>query len=149
MNRTRQRGFTLIEILIVLVIIGILAMAIIPNLVGSDRPARIVTTKSNLASLRTVIQLFRAKTGRYPKDDLSDLLTESYNDQGRQIPFLREFPRELMSTNEGSNAVATTLSSSGGWYFDVKRAEVRVNYNKDLGTEWELKESEEKNPSKW
>ena len=61
------RGFTLIEILIVIAIIAILALAIIPNYVGFDVDARIVTTKSNLSVVRNRVSLYRAKEGAYPE----------------------------------------------------------------------------------
>ena len=150
MHITKRVCFTLIEIMIVLVIIGILALAIIPNVVGSDRPARIVTTKSNLNSLRTALQLFRAKESRYPKDDLSDLLTETYNDQGKNIHYLRSLPKELISDPNGNNKVTNTLGTGGGWYFDSKSAEIRVNYNKELDDDWGLDEDNpNKKPSEW
>ncbi len=145
----RQSGFTLIEIMLVLMIIAILALALLPNIVGSDRPARIVTTKTNLNTLRSQIQMFRTNENRYPKDDLSDLLTETYKDQGKEKHYLRKMPRELVSSKKGNNHVTNTLGTDGGWYYDTKSGEVYVNYNKELGDDWDLSDDDEKNPSKW
>src|SRR3989338_6182041 len=94
-------GFTLIEILIVVAIIAILALAILPNYVGFDVDARVVTTKSNLSVLRNRISLFRAKEGKYP-DSLSDLLKKTYNDAGVQVSYLKQVPAELVTEDRKS-----------------------------------------------
>lgn len=149
MIRETRRGFTLVEIMIVLAIIGILAMVLLPQIGGADRPAQIATTKANLNTIRTQIQLFRTKEGRYPNDDLSDLVNTTYSDMGVQRRYLRELPRELISSRTGRNTVTNTLGLSGGWHYDPRTAEVTVNYNKDLDDTWGLSKDEEANPSKW
>lgn len=149
MSRNRSGGFTMIEIMIVLAIIGILALMLLPNLVGADLPARRATSRGNLQTIRTSIQLFRAKEERYPKDDLSDLLTETYRDLEVEKHYLKNMPLELISDSTGLNSVTNTLGTSGGWHYDPKTATVSINYNKELGPEWDIKEGREKNPSKW
>src|SRR3990167_310588 len=89
------RGFTLVEILIVVAIIAILALAIIPNYVGFDVDARVVTTKSNLSMLRNRISLYRAKEGTYP-ESLNELLEKTYLDAGIEKPYLKSLPAELI-----------------------------------------------------
>ena len=90
----RNKAFTLIEILIVVAIIAILALAILPNYIGFDIDARVVTTKSNLSVLRNRISLYRAKEGKYP-ESLGDLIKKTYSDAGVQIPYLKQIPAEL------------------------------------------------------
>ena len=141
--------FTLIEIMLVLMIIAILALALLPNIVGSDRPARLVTTKTNLNTIRSTIQRFRTNENRYPKDDLSDLLTETFSDAGKVKHYMPKMPRELVSSKKGNNHVTNTLGTDGGWYYDIKSGEVYVNYNKELGDDWDLSKDDEKIPSKW
>lgn len=61
-----QQGFTLIEILLVVVIIGVFALLIVPNLVGRDDQARVVATKSDLQSVANALQLYKLDNYRFP-----------------------------------------------------------------------------------
>ena len=63
----RADGFTLIEMLIVIVILGILAMIIIPQITVSTEDAKISTLKSNLTSMRSAIEIYNAQHNqKYP-----------------------------------------------------------------------------------
>ena len=66
MVRRGSRGFTLIEMLIVIVVIAILALIVIPRLLGAGRKAKEASLKGNLHELRNVIQQFEADLGDYP-----------------------------------------------------------------------------------
>ncbi len=147
----RPYGFTLIEILIVITILGILAAAIIPNFIGFDKEARIATTRSNLDTLRGRIALFRAKENRYPKS-LGELLTETYSDAGVERTYLSKLPKELISSPKGDNDYVDQLSTDligdeGGWVYLIDKADVRVNYDVELDKSWE--DYEGQNPSTW
>ncbi|HEX5278263.1 MAG TPA: type II secretion system major pseudopilin GspG [Fluviicoccus sp.] len=61
-----QRGFTLIEVMVVVVILGILAAVIVPNVIGKDEQARITTTKSSLASIANALEMYRLDNHKYP-----------------------------------------------------------------------------------
>lgn len=149
MNRCRLGGFGIIEIMIGLAVISILAMMLLPQLVDADLPARGVTSQCNLQMIRNAIQLFIIKEERFPDDGLSDLLTETYSVLEVEEHYLSSIPLELISDATGMNSVTNTLSTSGGWYYDPKTATVSINYNRDLGPEWDIKTGEEKNPSRW
>lgn len=63
-NRT---GFTLIEIMLVVIIIGVLAAMVIPNMSGRGSQARIAAAKVDIeANLMTVLDLYELDNGRYP-----------------------------------------------------------------------------------
>ena len=68
-RKQKQQGFTLIEILVVIVIIGLLAGIVVPNLVGQVDDAKITTARSNMSSIANALTLYRLKKGRYPSSD--------------------------------------------------------------------------------
>lgn len=64
----RRRGFTLIEMLIVIVVIAILALIVIPRIMGAARRAKESTLRGNLHEIRTAIGHFEADCGCFPTD---------------------------------------------------------------------------------
>jgi len=62
----RTDGFTLIEIMVVITILGILAALIVPRVVGRTDDARIAATKQDIASVMQALKLYRLDNGRYP-----------------------------------------------------------------------------------
>ncbi|MBX3707379.1 MAG: type II secretion system major pseudopilin GspG [Pseudomonadales bacterium] len=66
---TRTRGFTLIEILVVVVIIGILGAVIVPNLLGRPDQARVTAAQSDLRSLANALDIYRLDNFHYPSTD--------------------------------------------------------------------------------
>jgi general secretion pathway protein G len=64
--RTRLAGFTLIEIMVVVVILGILAALITPGIMQRIDDAEIARTRSDLRSIETALRLFRMDNKRYP-----------------------------------------------------------------------------------
>jgi len=71
----RRKGFTLIEMLIVIVVIAILALIVIPRLLGAGRKAKEATLRGDLHQLRNAIQQFEADCGDYPSA-VSTLMTQ-------------------------------------------------------------------------
>ncbi|NIM04138.1 MAG: prepilin-type N-terminal cleavage/methylation domain-containing protein [Armatimonadetes bacterium] len=99
MLRKGNRGFTLIEMLIVIVVIAILALIVIPRLLGAGRKAKEATLKGDLHQLRNAIQQFEADMGDYPAA-LNQLVATTapsgtggtgidLDSQGYQGPYLR------------------------------------------------------------
>jgi general secretion pathway protein G len=65
----RSRGFTLIEIMVVITILGILAALIVPRVVGRTDDARIAAAKQDVASLLQALKLYRLDNGAYPSTE--------------------------------------------------------------------------------
>ena len=63
---TRQAGFTLIEIMVVVVIIGLLAAIIAPNVIGRIDDAQISKVKQDIRSIESALKLYRLDNFRYP-----------------------------------------------------------------------------------
>jgi general secretion pathway protein G len=64
-----RRAFTLLEVLIVIVILGLLVAVIAPNFMGTQRKAEIDLTASQIKSLSKQLDLFRTHCGRYPTSE--------------------------------------------------------------------------------
>ncbi len=129
-----QKGFTLLELLIVVTIVIILAAAIIPNFIGMDGGARIATTKSNLGTIRSRIVLFRANTGVYPAS-LAALTTGTYTDAGVQVKYLDKMPREFISSKTGSDATAASVGAgTAGWFYNSPK--VTLANDTPLDSKW-------------
>lgn len=93
MNNNRKRiGFTLIELVVVILILGILAAMIVPRVIGRGDDAKVAAAKSDLSSLANLVDQFRLDTGRYPttEEGLFALLDEPADVEGWRGPYPRK-----------------------------------------------------------
>ena len=76
--RAAGRGFTLIEIMVVIVILGVLAALVVPNVLSRTDDARIAAAKSDLGAIRQALKLYRPDNQRYPTTEqgLAALVTK-------------------------------------------------------------------------
>ena len=66
LRQTRSGGFTLIEIMVVVVILGILAATIIPQFIGTTQDAKVSAAKSTIAELESALERFNIHLDRHP-----------------------------------------------------------------------------------
>ncbi len=68
-NRRQQSGFTLIEIMVVVVILAILGAVVVPNLLGNVDEARITKANTDIKSIETALDLYRLDNSVYPTEE--------------------------------------------------------------------------------
>jgi general secretion pathway protein G len=68
-GKERRKGFTMVELMAVIIIIGILATMVVTNFMGQTDKARLITTKANLKKLHGAVIQFKMDTGQYPTEE--------------------------------------------------------------------------------
>lgn len=125
----KRKGFTLIEMLIVIVVIGILAMIIIPRLAGAARKGREAALRADLKGLRDAIEQFEGNTAAYPPD-LRDILAAdgvaiSGDTDGRGMSVDRTaYTGPYMQTGDGQ-LPKDPITGEANWVYDNTAGQVR------------------------
>lgn len=83
MRRHRSKGFTLIEILVVVSILAILGALVVPKIMDRPSEARVVAAKQDIGAILSALKLYKLDNGRYPSQDLGlqALVTKPSEDQ--------------------------------------------------------------------
>ncbi|MEM7810518.1 MAG: type II secretion system protein GspG [Planctomycetota bacterium] len=97
-RRSRRRGFTLLEVLIVLAILAVIAAMVVPNVLGSQRKANEDATRTSIYGFEQALKLYAAdNAGEYPTggDEVVDLLLATTDDDGNAVsPLLEAAPKD-------------------------------------------------------
>lgn len=65
----KQRGFSLIEIMVVVVILGILAALVVPKIISRPDEARVVKARQDVLAIQNALELYKLDNGFYPSTD--------------------------------------------------------------------------------
>ena len=117
-NRTRK-AFTLVEILIVVVILGILAAIVVPQFTSATQDAQTGNIRAQLKSLQNQVELFKARStdAQYP-----DLVADGWdgmidpNSDGSFVDgYIKSAPKNPFNS---STAIAAAAAAGNGWHYD-------------------------------
>jgi general secretion pathway protein G len=131
MKRKNSRGFTLVEILIVVIILGILAAIVIPQFTNASSNARNSSVQSTLQSIRSQIELYKIQHNDTPPtlaDTTGWAYLTSYSNTTGSIgttqnttyafgPYLQQTPSNPLLNLTGISGTAT--DTTNGWYYTV------------------------------
>ncbi len=131
----RSKGFTLVEILIVVVILGILAAIVIPQFTNASESAKSSSLVSQLQTIRSQLELYQVQhNGSYPtlaqlqaswgvmssKTDVDGTINAS----GAYGPYLQQPPKNAV---ENSSTVAAAAAAGVGWVYDASTGGIKAN----------------------
>jgi general secretion pathway protein G len=94
-HHRRQRGFTLVEMILVLVIIATLAAIVLPKMAGRGEQARVTAAQAQIAAFKTALDAFEVDNGYYPKGtSMQDLIQRPSDAQNWHGPYLDKIPQD-------------------------------------------------------
>jgi general secretion pathway protein G len=124
-----RSGFTLVEILIVVIILGILAAIVIPQFTDASTQARLSSLKSNLQTIRSQIELYKVQHNDSPPTSVATFnaqMTSQTNIAGAAGtdygPYLQAVPTNPF--NDANSVVA--VGATGGWAYDATSGEIHA-----------------------
>lgn len=91
LRKRRDGGFTLIELIVVITIIGILATFVVVNTAGRSDQAKVAKVKNDFKAIKSMASMFREDHGRWP-DSLEELLNPPESDSGMSFDYLESEP---------------------------------------------------------
>ncbi|MFH1783429.1 MAG: type II secretion system protein [bacterium] len=132
-------GFTLVELLIVIVILGILAAIVIARFAGATQESKEASLKSNLRTMRNVLETYRGKSRSsiYPQDldylwdgSQIDVSFERFIERIPIEPFTRSRNWEYATLNLNDSPIDrdSVITGTGGWVYDSVNGRVCINH---------------------
>ena len=101
----KQNGFTLIEIMVVLVIIAIMASFVVPSVINRPDQARLTKVKNDILTIESALDLYKLDNGNYPSNDdgLKELIADEDNLYLKRLP-LDPWNNPYQYANPGKNS---------------------------------------------
>ena len=122
-----RKGFTLVEILIVVIILGILAAIVVPQFTEASGDAKISALSSDLQTVRSQVQLYRLQHGGDWPDNLVTQMTTQTDVTGAAGtdfgPYLTTFPTNPFTDSADVDLDGTKGDGSHAWYFNTTTGE--------------------------
>jgi general secretion pathway protein G len=120
-NSSRLQGFTLVEMLLVLVILATLAAIVYPKVAGRSEQARVTAAQTQIGNFKTALNAFEVDNGYFPKgkNGLVDLVQKPQDAPNWHGPYLDTLPKDpwggdYLYENPGRhNANSYDISSAG------------------------------------
>ncbi len=117
MIKQTSRGFTLIEIMVVVAIIAILAVIAMPRFAGLMDKSKESTTVGMLTSLRSALNIYYGDNTNFPGDDLASLTSNGRYIANIPMTKLPGTPHMDSSAISVGASTAAALTDSGGWAY--------------------------------
>ena len=111
MKATVRKGFTLIEILIVVIILGILAAIVIPQFTNASKDAKVSSAKTLIQTVRSQIELYKLEQGVEP-DLVTDGWTKMLEETNGKGPYLQSKPVNPLAAAGAGSLVGTAVVSN-------------------------------------
>jgi general secretion pathway protein G len=130
-QRWTRDAFTLIELIVVVLILGILAAVALPKFVGQSDQAKVNGALQSLSVLRTAIDTYRVNNSAFPTAANLNQLGSNGIMQYLRTP---TFPSPVVGANARDNTVGTSTDSpptlasgTSGWVYNVTTGEIAIN----------------------
>jgi general secretion pathway protein G len=133
-RRAKSSGFTLIEVMVVVLILAILAAVVAPKLLSKPEEARIAKAKTDIQSIETSLDLYRLDNFQYPStgEGIEALLTRPADASNNWKQYLKRLP-----TDPWGNAYKYTNPGTHGDIDIYSLGPDRVESDDDIGN-WDL-----------
>ena len=122
-----SKGFTLVEILIVVIILGILAAIVVPQFTEAGGDAKVSAMSSDLQTVRSQLQLYKLQhNSSWPSDPVTQLTTQTdvTGAAGTDFgPYLTTFPTNPFTNSSDVDIDGTKGDDSHAWFFNSTTGE--------------------------
>ena len=135
------RGFTLVEALIIIIVLGIIASVVVPQFTSADTKDKLGDLKTNLRVIRDQLEVYKLQHfNHYPTgpDTFEDQMTKASKADGTIAdigaarydlgPYLLSVPHNPFT---GTNSIGSGGIGTSAWYYDPQTGQFRANHHED------------------